>query len=312
MDKLLITCTNDDKDGGIYLWEINRGTISRIYEYQCMGISRYKNYYAIASQSLEQNTMYLDGIPNGHFQHSIICLDNKFNIASEAPVSIFGMGDLHDIIVFDSKVWVVDTIGNRIIVFQITNKYKKGCLPFGYSEFIFPLLEWRDPNAQEPDSSHMNGICITKKNIIVSAFGRFSKYREYVNRRDDGCIMDITDLFKPFGMSQTFEEPRIVKNKIYDPHSIVMHDNDLYYVESKKRRIVKNWQTLLEFDLGYVRGLFIRKNFLFVGFSKSRHSDTDENFNCNVLMLDIKNHNKKLNSANIPSKEIYSFVNVLP
>jgi len=310
MNKLLITCTNDSKNGGIYLWDLNKKSISRVYKSQCMGISKYKNYYVIASQSLEQNTKFKDKrIPYGHAQHSIICLDNNFNIVSEAPVSIFGMGDLHDIIVFDNRIWVVDTIGNRVVVFQITNKYKKNFLPFGSSEFIFPFMEWQDPSAQEPDSSHINGMCVTKKNILISAFGRFSKYREYVNRKDDGCIMEITDFFKPFGMAENFEEPIIIKSNIYDPHSIVMHENNIFFIESKKRRIIKNWKTFLEFDSGYVRGLFLYKNLLFVGFSQSRHSYVDDNFKCNVAMLDIEKHNNIISSTNIPSKEIYSFIN---
>src|SRR5688500_19361603 len=99
--KLLLTCTNDPVNGGVYLCEPTVGSFTRIHDAQCMGIARFHQYYVIASQSLEVARQLREGkikwTPQLPVPHALICLNQNFELVSETPLSVLGMGDLHDL-----------------------------------------------------------------------------------------------------------------------------------------------------------------------------------------------------------------------
>ena len=113
MSRFVVSCTNDREGGGLYLCDTQQASIERRYNTQCMGLSKSGSFYVVASQSLGLENFSPSSEGQGiarHVPHSIVCLDEEFRVASEAPVSHLGMGDLHDVILVDDEVWVADTL----------------------------------------------------------------------------------------------------------------------------------------------------------------------------------------------------------
>lgn len=302
---LLVTCTNDVGGGGLYVVDGPRKWPNRVYPYQCMGITRFRGYYVLASQSVEGlSEELIGGFPCR--PHSIVCLDHDFNIVSEAWVQQLGMSDLHDIMIYRDRLYVVDTFGNRVVVFDVRDEGGEGALPFA-RWYIKPCCVWKDPRALEPDAVHLNSICVHNGKVLVSALGRFQGFRDYEGRGDDGCILDITRCFGPFDTREGNEsEPNLVCSGLRDPHSLVSYQGELYFAEARRRRVHKGGGILASFQRGYVRGVLLEEEFVWIGVSASRHSpDTMEHAEAERLS---RRSGEVTLRVEFPAREIYGFL----
>ncbi|MFZ1009091.1 MAG: DUF4915 domain-containing protein, partial [Candidatus Sulfotelmatobacter sp.] len=237
-----------------------------------MGLAFLDGFYIVASQSsVIKNPGWV--VPaNGWIPHSLVCLDLALNLVSEGPVEPLGMGDLHDILVHEGKLWAVDTKSNRVVGFEVRRSASSASVQFGASRWLVPVVQWQDPAARDEDATHVNSICAHDGRLLVSVFGRYSTRRAYDARGlNDGCILDITDHLSPFGSSTTSAPPPRIRTGLADPHSLISHEADLYFTEARRGRVVKDFETLAEFTGTYVRGLLIENGTIFVGCSSSRH-----------------------------------------
>lgn len=123
--KLLNSCTNDAKEGGVYVFDVKCNSLAKVYSQQCMGLARYCGYYVLASQSIGVATENVTHELRSGTPHSIVCLDHAFKVVSEACVQQLGMSDLHDLMIYGGKVWVIDTFGNRVVVFGIRSEMRE-------------------------------------------------------------------------------------------------------------------------------------------------------------------------------------------
>lgn len=310
MGDVVITCTNDNSGGGLYLWSRSQRALSRKYSRISAGIAILRGMYVVASRSLHSTLPWWEVYGRVRvgpfFPHSLVCLDKWFNIISEAPVAQLGMGDLHDVVVTDDLLWVVDTVGNRVVGFEIVHPVSDSELPFGDSSSIRPVLAWRDPVAEQPDASHINSLCVHNERFLVSVFGRFSTYRGYELRGEEGCILDITDRIAPYGSEHPNEAPEVLYSGIADPHSLCSHGGDLYYIESRRSRVMRNGETLVQFEAGYLRGLMVLGESLLIGRSSSRHSFEEGRDGCEIYEVSLRTGDLR-DMISVPSKEIYTF-----
>lgn len=310
MSEFLVSCTNDSELGGLYLCCPEARTARRVYNHSCMGVVAFRDCYVLASQASDVGGQQSGGFAAslGHAPHSIVCLDNEFQVLTEASVDEYGMGDLHDVMIHGAELFLVDTLSNRVVVFSISDHFLPGSLPLG-TRFIRPVREWVDPITDEADASHVNSICLFRGRVFISVFGRFRSYRGYHSRSEEGLVLDITDGFRPFRSRRKIPDPQIVRSNLADPHTLVAHQNSIFVVESRRRQVLRDWRPLITLPAGYVRGLLHQQDQLWVGRSHSRHS-LDIVVGCQAILFNAAC--EPVWSIDLPAREVYSFASVLP
>lgn len=311
MKGVVVTCTNDHDSGGLYVCSLVDSTVRRVYGRQCMGVAVYDNCYVLASQSSRVDESERQGLAAslGHAPHALVCLDSSFRVVSEADLDHLGMGDLHDVLIHERELLLVDTLGNRVVGFSIQDRWMPGCLPFG-GRYIHPTREWTDPMAIEPDASHVNSICLFRGRLYATVFGRFEKHRAYEGRSgEDGTVLDITDGFRPWNSGATIPDPLVVRTGLADPHTLVSHRNSLYVIESRRRRVLKDWSPMVTLSSGYVRGLLHHDDGVWIGRSQSRHSPADRD-GCAVMLFDM-DCQSILCQFDLPAREVYAVAELI-
>jgi len=168
-----------------------------------------------------------------------------------------GLLDIHDLrFGRDGKLFAVNTLFSCII--QISNNYN--FTPYWTPPFIDKLVS--------EDRCHLNGM--TLKNDLpkyATAFNQgnsFQSWRENITK--SGVIFDLET-----------NEP-IAKN-LPMPHSPRMFGEDLYVLLSATGELVKvdtntgQYEVIVRMD-GFVRGMSLYKDYLFVGLSKLRKNSS--------------------------------------
>lgn len=191
-------------------------------------------------------------------------------------------GDIHDVLIADDKYYLVGTWGNEVV-----------CVDAGGVE----LERWKFPG--EDDSWHINCIANWSGRIVFSAFGEFTEHREYKGRSTEtGFVRDLlTGETLISGLTQ--------------PHSLVPFNDDLLVANSGARQLLQyapdgSIRRKLDID-GYVRGLAIAGDVLYLGLSKSRNAPLDDVSGGAVLALD-KNSWSELGKLPLPVNEVYSIL----
>lgn len=311
MNGIVATCTNDADSGGLYVCSLPDLTTRRVYDRQCMGVAVYDNCYVLASQasirhgsSRQELTASLGRAP-----HALVCLDSSFRVLSEAGLDHLGMGDLHDVLIHERELFVVDTLSNRVVAFSIQARWTPGCLPLGMN-YVQPMREWVDPMAVEPDASHVNSICLFRGRLYATVFGRFEIHRGYERRSiEDGAVLDITDGFRPWNSRWTIPDPIVVRTGLADPHTLVSHQDSLYVIESRRRRVLKDWSPMVALSSGYVRGLLHDDGGVWIGRSQSRHSPAELD-GCAVMLFSNDCESVRCR-FDLPAREVYAFVKLI-
>lgn len=100
--------------------------------------------------------------------------------------------------------------------------------------------------------------------------------------------------------------PLLLHSGLCDPHSLVSHDGSLYFCEARARRVCRDGETIAEYDRGYVRGILLEDQFVWIGVSTSRHSpDTMEHAEARRLS---RKHVEPALRGDVPAREIYGFL----
>jgi hypothetical protein len=267
-----------------------------------MGLAKFGAGYIVASQSVGGPSLSENGFSRNH---SIVYLNSEFEIISEAPVAELGMGDLHDVLVVDDTLYVVDTTGNRVVAFKIARFPVIGPLPLG-DLAIMPVREWSYAGASEPDACHVNSICAMNGRLYAAVFGPFKHHREYEDRGCDGQVLDITDGFVSFGDRNRSPRAPIVLSGLADPHSLTATAQGIMYAESRIQSVRQGQHLIARFSSGYIRGLLLEDHLLWIGHSASRHALTLPEAS-SVLVFNL--YRSQIDARiQIPAREIYSII----
>jgi len=191
-------------------------------------------------------------------------------------------GDIHDVLIHDDRYYLVGTWGNEVV-----------CVDSAGVE----LERWKFPG--EDDSWHINCIAIWNGRIVFSAFGEFSGHREYKGKSTGtGFVRDLlTGETLISGLTQ--------------PHSLVSVEGDLLVANSGARQLLQyrsdgTIRRKLYID-GYVRGLAISGEMLYLGLSKSRNAPLDDVSGGTLLALD-KTTWSEVGRLPLPVNEVYSIL----
>lgn len=208
---------------------------------------------------------------------------------------MWNAADIHEICAYRQKLYVIDTFGNRLLEFRGPGDQKD---PFGLSLSRF----WDDPQAREPDSTHLTSVVCHHEKLLVARFGPFCRHREYVERGRSGQILDVSGPFqdKP-------SPAKVVVDGLADPHSLLIREGELCFTEAR-RRIARLGEARWHSPVGgYVRGLCPVPDGWLIGVSGSRHSQHTGPPRAQIYWTDFSGASSELVSE-LPASEVYSIV----
>lgn len=191
----------------------------------------------------------------------------------------FRFGDVHDVHYNDGFIYIVGTSGNEVLKLTETGDEVQ--------RWVFP---------GEKDSCHINCLATWNGRIVFSAFGDFRTHRGYKGNTDRaGFVQDL------------LTGERIISN-LSQPHSPTPFGSNLLIANSEKMEICeysKEGQLLRSKTLdGYTRGIFVGKNVIYVGLSRSRNIKFDEINSAAIVCLDSRTL-EEITRLDIPTQEIY-------
>ncbi|TYP76465.1 acetolactate synthase-1/2/3 large subunit [Paenibacillus methanolicus] len=185
--------------------------------------------------------------------------------------------DIHDVYVKNGFIYAVSTGTNEIV-----------CLSARSGEIVS-----RRTFPGEPDSMHLNCLDEWNDRLVVSAFGRFAKHREYKGSAPlNGLVMDV----------QTGED---VWGQLTEPHS--PRQAGAYYLicDSGTGRLLisDGAEVRAEIPLGgYPRGIAITDEIVAIGISGHRRQE-DAGI-ARVRTIDLRTL-QLVNEIPVPFREIY-------
>lgn len=190
--------------------------------------------------------------------------------------------DLHDVLWHDGRLYVVATQINTVFELDADT----------YAE----LRRWTLPG--EPDSQHLNSICIHAGQILASRFGRFTGHRGYTgSTRGAGEVIDL-------------ETGEIVVSGLSQPHSLRSFDGLLWVCDSEAHalRAYRDFKLEVEVPLdGYARGLAFGPAHAYVGLSRSRNDSAHGVGKACIVALERSNW-RSVARVVLPTDEIYDLV----
>ncbi|MFE0565553.1 DUF4915 domain-containing protein [Priestia megaterium] len=271
--QLLITCCN--QDGGLYIANFKDGThsLKKVLNIECRGIAKYKDHFIVVST-------------NG-----ILILNENLDVIQTKKLT--EMLDLHGIAIYKDQAFIVETTKNSIGIYDLKKNIDR--------------VDEIKLSPENHDTCHINDIFIQDDKAYISMFSYIDKSsflsKISKNSNTQGVILEYSLLDK--------KRVRIMQNNLFQPHSLKIYKEELYYCTSAKFLVQKNEKIIFK-GLGYLRGLDIKNEMIFIGQSESRHVDRllkEQNnilFDCGIY---IHNMSTKMSSfIHVPSKEIYQIL----
>jgi len=134
------------------------------------------------------------------------------------------------------------------------------------------------------ESHHINDIVIVNDYILASMFSRSGWWRFGIF---DGGILEIN--------IKTSKIKEIHTNNTWMPHSIKVHGDHIYILDSMNGYLIKDMDNVLAKFNGFLRGLEIKDNFCYIGQSQNRHISrlkhkTNISIDSGIYILDYENH----------------------
>ena len=183
---------------------------------------------------------------------------NKYD-ALYMPRNTFHTGaiDIHDLSFgHDGKLYAVNTLFSAIV--QIDDNYN--FTPYWKPDFIDRIVS--------EDRCHLNGMAMKNgKPKYATAFNKGNSAQSW--RKDitkTGVLIDV-------------EENKIITDGLAMPHTPRIFNNELYLLLSAKGDLIKvntqngDYEVILKID-GFVRGMCLCNDYLFIGLSKLRKNSS--------------------------------------
>lgn len=271
--QLLITCCN--QEGGLYVTDFKNGiySIKKVLNLDCRGIAKYKDYFVLVSRDM------------------IFILNKTLDIIETKKLA--EMLDLHGVAIYNDQAFIVETKTNSIGIYDLKKNMER------VDEIKF--------SPENDDVCHINDICIQDDKAYISMFS-YNTRNSFPSKilKDSytkGVILEYSLLYRKI--------ISIRQKNLFQPHSVKIYNGELYYCTSAKFLVQKNEENIFK-GQGYLRGLDINNEIIFVGQSESRHVDMLLKEHFNILFdcgIYIHNISTKLSSfIHVPSKEIYQIL----
>jgi hypothetical protein len=262
-----------NQDGGLYVANFKNGTYSL------------KKVFNVESRGIAK---YKD-------QYVLVSKDEIFILNKALNVietkKLAKMLDLHGVAIYNDQAFIVETKTNAIGIYNLKNMEKVDEIKF---------------SPENDDVCHINDICIQDDKAYISMFSYYASNSFpsiFKDGNTKGVIVEYSLLLR--------KTTRIMQKNLFQPHSIKKYNGELYYCSSANFHVQKNEEIIFK-GLGYLRGLDIKNEIIFIGQSESRHVDMLLKEHHNILFdcgIYIHNLNTKISSfIHVPSKEIYQIL----
>ncbi len=255
---IFISCPN--QDGGLFL--LQGGRITTLDRHPSAGISSSGDIFYRGKQPFSL----------------VVYGDDVFDRTDES------LDDIHDVLYFRDHVYVVGTLGNQIIKFDLAaNELKR----WTYSG--------------QPDSRHINCVGVWNGRIVFSAFGDFAETHGYKgNTPGSGYVEDL-------------ESGERLITGLNQPHSLVQFGDNLLVANSGEKEIREYTPSgrLLRKKrfAAYARGIAAIGEHIFVGLSRSREADDNDIKSAALVTLRADTW-EEIAVASLPSREVYALHSV--
>lgn len=188
--------------------------------------------------------------------------------------------DIHDVLFVDGRLFVACTQLNCVV--ELNSSMEEVC------RYALP---------GEPDSVHLNSLCLYRGKLLASVFGNFSTHRGYKgNTYLRGEVRDLVtgDIFIA-GLSQ--------------PHSLCVIDERLMLCNSESGELLTYLDNVCVARLkvgGYVRGLAVGIEHFYVGVSISRNVQSSNGSFAQATVLAVRKDTGVVEDhLSVPVREIY-------
>lgn len=186
--------------------------------------------------------------------------------------------DLHDLFWNEDTLYVVATASNSVFAFDGDLRERR--------RWVFD---------GEPDSQHLNSVCVHDGRLLASRFGDFRTHRGYKGgTRGAGQVVDV-------------ETGDVVIEGLSQPHSLRSHAGLLWLCDSETHRVLayRHGERVVEIPLGgYARGLLFDGEDVLVGLSRSRNDDHAGVENACVVALSGAQLRERARTE-LPVSEVY-------
>ena len=187
--------------------------------------------------------------------------------------------DIHSMLVDGKYLYVISTGTDELIRYEITNK-----------DIRNPKTIWKASDDKK-ENHHINSIFKFRGDLILSAFGK-SRMDNAWRTATDGIIFNVT-------------KGIILKDKIYQPHTVTSNGEELFYCESGKGLFSSMIGAIKSLD-GYARGVqFESKNIAYVATSVGRSKNKKSSLIYNPADYGHKNGKCGIHTINISSKKSF-------
>ncbi len=197
------------------------------------------------------------------------------------------LGDIHDIRFLGDELYVVSTSTNEVVTIDSRGR----------------LIErWKFPGAG--DAWHLNGIDVWDGKVVLSAFGKFTFFRDYKGGNEGKGI--VFDLLTQEILFEDFTEP----------HTPRRDESGRFYVCNSKLGMLASCKdgakNSLSFPGAFPRGLAFTKSEIYVGLSSLRHRVERDDWKkamttAQVATLDRQSLDIKA-KISLPQAEIYDIL----
>ncbi|HEY0198055.1 MAG TPA: glycosyltransferase [Rhodanobacter sp.] len=189
--------------------------------------------------------------------------------------------DIHDLLHADGRIFVACTQVNAVL--ELDEDFRE-------------VGRWTFPG--EPDSVHLNCLCMHRGRLLVSVFGNFAEHRGYKgNTLGRGEVRDVMS-------------GETVISGLSQPHTLHPLGDDLMLCNSESGEILVYRDAICvgHIDIGgYVRGLTMGGDHFYAGVSRSRNATLEDSLAGNlaeVVVVERSSHKIRARVP-VPVREIY-------
>lgn len=169
----------------------------------------------------------------------LLIVDKSFK--NHKVIELEGLKGVHSICFYSGELYIVATKQDKIVKTDLNGNF----------ESVWDL-------GTNKDTNHLNSICVHRNQLLVSGFGRNDN--ELWLHAEAGYVYNI-------------HEQQVIMNDLKQPHSLFSFNSSLLVCDSSRKRIIDCKKSeLLKVNNGYVRGLYLEKDFLCYGISKGRQT----------------------------------------
>jgi len=246
--KLLVTTYNFAA-----VYDLESGSLSKIHE----GAGK---YFGV---SWDSDTVYM-GLGRRAFlgekygdNEKILCFNRQLQFTGELFNTNIGLTNVHQLLVKDAILWMVNTGKNRIDTYHLHDRKIK---------YWYPHFFKRNKNY-----NHFNSIYIQDNRLYLLAHNDTNPSRVYIYRYPQLSLLQKITLGT-------------------QAHNLLVDGDEIYICDSAgSKNVISSRNSAFHIEEGYTRGIAASESHLFVGVSNKAERGRRQDGDCRIVIFNRKN-----------------------